>query len=141
MLAGFPASILVVGSSAWSRRWGSSYQLLGEHSKTAHINLAKKKIWKEKYVAWIALEPWLNACLCMPLTMVFQIGVGVNSPSVEGDGKYGGNRRRSGFDHLNLFWGQKQHSVDIEHWLKSKLAWPVCTKIMKCNDYGCKWSF
>ena len=25
-------------------------------------------LWKENYVAWIALEPWLNACPCMPLT-------------------------------------------------------------------------
>ena len=36
----------------------------------------EKKIWKENYVAWIALEPWLGACPCMPLTRVFQVRVG-----------------------------------------------------------------
>ena len=32
------------------------------------------------------------------------------------------NLRRSDFDHSNLFQCQKQHSVNIEHWLKSKLT-------------------
>ena len=27
--------------------------------------------------------------------------------------------------------GEKQHSVNIQHQLKSKLGWPVCTKSMK----------
>ena len=69
----------------------------------------------------------------MRLTRVFQIRVeGRDSPTVEGDGKFcwgrgfnlygGGNLRRSNFDHLILFQGQKQHSVNIEHLLKSKLA-------------------
>ena len=110
---------------------GSSlYQLMLTH---------RKQIWKENYVACIALEPWLNASPCMRLTRVFQIGVeGRDSPSVKGDGKfcwgrgfnlYGrGNLRRSNFDHSNLFQGQKQHSVNIERLLKSKLTWPVCTE-------------
>ena len=34
----------------------------------------------------------------------------------------GGNLRRSDFDHLNLFQSLKQHSVHIDHHLKSKLA-------------------
>ena len=33
-----------------------------------------------------------------------------------------GNLRRSNFDHLNLFQGQKQHSVSVEYQLKSKLT-------------------
>ena len=33
-----------------------------------------------------------------------------------------GNLRRSDFDHLNLFQGQKQHSVSVEYQLKSKLT-------------------
>ena len=33
-----------------------------------------------------------------------------------------GGNLRSDFDHSNLFQGQKQHSVNIEHLLKSKLA-------------------
>ena len=32
----------------------------------------------------------------------------------------GGNLTRSDFDHSNLFQSQKQHSVNIEHCLKSK---------------------
>ena len=32
------------------------------------------------------------------------------------------NPRRSAFDHSNLFQSLKQHSVNIEHRLKSKLA-------------------
>ena len=47
-----------------------------------------------------------------------------------GDGKFcwgdflsgGGNLTRSDFDHLNLFQNYKQHSVNIEHLLKLKLA-------------------
>ena len=35
-----------------------------------------------------------------------------------------GDLRRSNFDHLNFFQSQKQHSVNIEHRLKSKLTWP-----------------
>ena len=30
-----------------------------------------------------------------------------------------------------IFKVKKNHSVNIKHWLKSKLAWPVCTKSMK----------
>ena len=45
----------------------------------------------------------------------------------------GGNLTRSSFDYSNLFQSCKQHSVNIERWLKSKLAWPVCTK-----EYGGK---
>ena len=65
------------------------------------------------------------------MTRVFQIGVGVNSPSVKWDGKfswggftlYGGeNLRRSDFDHSNLIQGQKQHSVNMQYWFKSKLT-------------------
>ena len=33
----------------------------------------------------------------------------------------GGNLIGSNFDHSNLFQSQKQHSVNIEHRLKSKL--------------------
>ena len=32
---------------------------------------------------------------------------------------------------LILFQSLKQQSVNIEHWLKSKLAWPVYAKSMK----------
>ena len=38
--------------------------------------------------------------------------------------------RRSVFDYSSLFQ-RKKHSVNIEHQLKSKLAWSVCTKSMK----------
>ena len=37
----------------------------------------------------------------------------------------GGNLRKSNLDHLNLFQSWKQLSVNTEHKLKSKLAWPV----------------
>ena len=96
---------------------------------------------------WIALEPWLDACPCIPLTRVFQIGVG---EILLGRFKLydGGNLRRSDFDHLNLFQGQKQYSVNIENWLKSKMARPGPTMSMKlkwkwysCNGYIQKWSF
>ena len=40
------------------------------------------------------------------------------------------NLRRSAFDHSNLFQSYKQSS-NIEHWLKSKLAWPVFAKSTK----------
>ena len=45
----------------------------------------------------------------------------------------GGNLTRSDFDYWNLFQRWKQHSVNIEHWLKSK---PVCTKTIKLNENG-----
>ena len=84
----------------------------------------------------------LNPCPCMPLTRVFQIvliGKGKSPPTppfhpptlpqlkvngiAKGFNLYGvGDLRRSNFDHLNLFQSQKQHSVNIEHRLKSKLA-------------------
>ena len=48
----------------------------------------------------------------------------------------GRNLRRSDFDHSNLFQSLKQHSVNTEHWLKSKLAWPVFTNSMKLNKNG-----
>ena len=36
---------------------------------------------------------------------------------------YGGeNLRRSDFDHPNLIQGQKQHSVNMQYWFKSKLT-------------------
>ena len=59
----------------------------------------------------------------------------------------GKNLRWSDFDHLNLFQSYKQHSLNIEYWLKSKLAWPVCKqykrkiKWYRSNDYSSKWSF
>ena len=34
---------------------------------------------------------------------------------------------RSDFDYSNLFQSEKQHSVNIQHQSKSKLARPVCT--------------
>ena len=42
------------------------------------------------------------------------------------------------FDHLNFFQSLKQHFVNMEHWLKSKLVWPICTKKfeVKKNDTG-----
>ena len=39
-----------------------------------------------------------------------------------------GNLRRSDFDDPNLFQSWKQLSVNTEHQLKSKLAWPVLYK-------------
>ena len=66
----------------------------------------------------------------MPLTRVFQIRVGGIPLSgwgweilLGGSNLYDGRNLRSDSDHSNLFQGQKQHSVNIEHWLKSKLAW------------------
>ena len=41
-----------------------------------------------------------------------------------------GNLKMSDFDHSNLFQNEKQHSVNVEHWLKLKLAWSVCTESM-----------
>ena len=84
---------------------------------------------------------------------VFQIvlRVGGNPPSGEGIENFaggiflsgGGNLRRSNFDDLNLFQSQKQLSINTEHQLKSKLAWPTHTKSMKLkqkwyrsNDYS-----
>ena len=46
----------------------------------------------------------------------------------------GENLRRSGFDHSNYFKSQKQLSVNTEHQLKSKLAWPVCQKSIKLKQ-------
>ena len=37
----------------------------------------------------------------------------------------GWNLRRIAFDHSNLLQSWKQHPVNMEHWLKSKLARPV----------------
>ena len=58
----------------------------------------------------------------MPLTRVFQIGVGGIPLSgwgweilLGGSNLYDGRNLRSDSDHLNLFQGQKQHSVNIEH--------------------------
>ena len=50
----------------------------------------------------------------------------------------GWNLSRSAFDHLNFFQSLKQHFVNMEHWLKSKLVWPICTKKfeVKKNDTG-----
>ena len=40
----------------------------------------------------------------------------------------GGNLTgRDFYDYSNLFQSVKQHSVNIEHQLKPKLAWPMCT--------------
>ena len=76
-LAGFPISILVVGwalppfpigMGTWCPKlenqlatsWGAVY--------ISSIQHTKKNIWKENYVVWIVLEPWLNACPWMSLT-------------------------------------------------------------------------
>ena len=48
-----------------------------------------------------------------------------------------GNLRRSNFDHSNLFQSCEQLSVNTKHQLKSKLAWPKCTKTMKLKQ---KWN-
>ena len=112
------------------------------------VSICQKENLKGKlcYVdwIWIGLEPWLSACPCMPLTRVFQIGVwgislsGGGSEILFGDFIFydDGNLRRSDFDYSNLLQGQKQHSVNIEHWLKSKLVWSVCTNSMKWKQ---KW--
>ena len=89
----------------------------------------EEKIWKENCVVWIALEPWLNACPCMPLIRVFQTGGW--EILVGGFNLYDGGKLRSDFGHSNLFQGLKKHSVNIEHGLNSKLGGPVCTKSMK----------
>ena len=51
----------------------------------------------------------------------------------------GGNLTRSDFDNSNLFKTLKsklkQHA-NIEHWLKSELAWLVCTKSKNKNGTG-----
>ena len=71
-------------------------------------------LWKENYVVWIALEPWLNACPSMPLTRVYQIGLrGVRIlPQCEKMENVAGEKlnlnsdavlRRSDFDHLKIF--------------------------------------
>ena len=51
---------------------GSDQWLVGE---AVYVSSCQhpKKIWKENYVVWTALEPWLNAFTCMPLTRVFQV--------------------------------------------------------------------
>ena len=43
----------------------------------------------------------------------------------------GGSLTWSDFDHSNLLRSWTQHSVNIDHLLKSKLAWPVYTGNMK----------
>ena len=60
---------------------------MGEAAYISSCQHTKKKTWKENYVAWIALEAWLNACPCMFLTRVFQIGVG-GIPLGGGDGNF-----------------------------------------------------
>ena len=45
----------------------------------------------------------------------------------------GGNLTRRYFDHSNLFRSRKQYSVNIEHWLKYKVAW-ACV----CKEYEVK---
>ena len=86
----------------------------------------------------IALELSLNTCRYMTLAKVFQTGVWELSVSgrgwqmlLGGFNLYDGGNLRSDFDHSNLFQGLKQHSVNIEHGLNSKLAGPACTKSMK----------
>ena len=60
----------------------------------------------------------------------------------------GGGNLKSDFDHLKFFQSLKQHSVHIDHQLKSKLAWLVSTKSIKLKwkwygsyDLNLKWSF
>ena len=48
-----------------------------------------------------------------------------------GEVKGSGNLTGSDFDHSNPFKSWKKRPVNIEHWLKSKLTWPVCTENMK----------
>ena len=119
-----------IGVGNWCRRWGE--QLATSGGGRVYISSCQhteKKIGQENYVAWIALEPWLNACPCMPLTKVFQIGVegipphlrGMGSFSGEGFNLYGGeNLKRSDFDHSNLFQGQKLEywtlNIELEYW-------------------------
>ena len=43
----------------------------------------------------------------------------------------GWNLRRSDFDHSKLFQGYQQLSVNVEYWLKSKLAWHLVYKEYK----------
>ena len=116
---------------------GATLNQWGEAAYISSCQHTKKKTWKENYVAWIALEAWLNACPCMFLTRVFQIGVG-GIPLGGGDGNFAWRIRftwwwkpEKWFWPFEPFQGQKQHSVNIEHLLKSKLAWPVCTMSMK----------
>ena len=64
-------------------------------------------------------------------TGFFKQGWGVGDPHcaggwkilLEGFNLYDGGNLSSEFEPSNLFQGQKQHSVNIEHWLRSKLAW------------------
>ena len=95
-------------------------------------------LWKENYVVWIALEPWVNACHCMPLTRVFQIAL---RGGVEFLPKWGGmgNFTREiltfkSFSKLKTTFGKYWTSR-----LKSKLAWPVCTKSMKLKMVQVQW--
>ena len=51
----------------------------------------------------------------------------------------GSGNLRSAFNHSNLFQSEKQHSVNNEHRLKSKLAWPVYAKSMKLKMVQEQW--
>ena len=64
-----------------------------------------------------------------PLSRVFQIALTGRRMGNFPSG--GGNQTRSDIDHSNPFQSYKQDSVNIEHWLKWKSAWPVCTKSVK----------
>ena len=81
-LAGFPISILVVGWAlppfpigvgTWCPKLENQLATSGGAVYISSIQHTKKNIWKENYVVWIVLEPWLNACPWMSLTRVFQI--------------------------------------------------------------------
>ena len=65
-----------------------------------------------------------------PLSKVFQIALGVGG-RIFAWGKFFYWVVGYNFDHSNLFQTEKEHSVNIEHWLKSKLAWPVYTRAWK----------
>ena len=83
-------------------------------------------------------------------TRVFQIAWRSGEESlVRGMGSFaeglfllrGRNLMRSDFNHSNLFQCLKQHSVNIEHQLKSKLAWRVyMLEVKKWNSKN-KWSY
>ena len=64
-----------------------------------------------------------------------------NGKWMGGNGKY---LARSDFDHSSHFQKQKQHSVNVEYQLKSKLAWHVYIKSIQLKwkwyrSNGCSW--
>ena len=130
----------------WFRRWGEQLATSGRSSLYSLMSTYRKENLKGK-LCCVYCTRTMTQCMSLHASeLAFLNRGGRILPHWRGMGNF---VVETWGEVILTIWtflkGQKQHSVNIERWLKSKLPWPVCTKSMKlkykwcrCNDYNQK---